>query len=349
MKHVSPLIVAGLLLGVLSCGEQAWAESQLESLSARSAGDTPTASACAESATAASSVEKPVSPASPSAPTATPPPATPGAAPVADDPLVATAMAMMSAGRFLSAEVFAGQKQKPQAGPVKLVPSATAPLPGREIARRAAAGYLRAGWFFQCTKCGRWHVNLAGGYAVATDTAVTAHHVMQPPENMKPGVGYPILVRGDLDVFPVAGVIADDATMDAIVLRAGVNDLKPLPLGGDVQVGDSVWCFSDPRGERNYFSTGIVNRFVTHAPGDVRQQRINVSTDWAPGSSGAAVLDAAGNVIGHVATIRALFSKPPTHAPDAKPGEPAAAGNPATAMNLHEAIPAKSVLTLIPH
>jgi len=321
MKHVSPLIVTGLLLGVLSCGEQTRAESPVPPSTS-----TPTATPAP----------------------ATPPAATPNAAPVADDPLIAKATAMMTAGRFLSAEVFAGQKQKPQAGPVKLMPSATTPLPGREIARRAAAGYLRAGWFFQCTKCGRWHVNLAGGYAVATDTAVTAHHVMQPPENMKPGVGYPILVRGDLDVFPVTGVIADDATMDAIVLRAGVNDLKPLPLGGDVQVGDSVWCLSDPRGERNYFSTGIVNRFVSHAPGDVRQQRINVSTDWAPGSSGAAVLDAAGNVIGHVATIRALFSKSPMHAPDAKPGDPAA-GGPATAMNVHEAIPAKSVLTLIPH
>ena len=31
--------------------------------------------------------------------------------------------------------------------------------------------------------------------------------------------------------------------------------------------------------------------------------RVNVSTDWAPGSSGSAVLDQCGNVIGHVSTI----------------------------------------------
>jgi len=255
----------------------------------------------------------------------------------------------MNAGSLLSAEAFTALKQKPDPKPVTLPAAATTPLTGREIARRAAAGYLRAGWFFQCTKCGRWHVNLAGSYAIATDTVVTAHHVMQPPENMKPGVGYPILVRGESDVVPVSGVLADDAAMDAIVLRAGVSNLKPLPLGTDVQVGDTVWCLSDPRGERNYFSTGIVNRFVAKAPNDVRQQRIDVSTDWAPGSSGAAVLDSAGNVIGHVATIRALFSKSPYHAPDAKPGDPAATGSPGTAMNIHEAIPAKSILTLLTH
>ena len=265
------------------------------------------------------------------------------------DPLVAKAAAMMSAGKLLSAEDFMAKKQSPQAGPVNVLPAGTTPLPGREIARRATAGYLRAGWFFHCTKCGNWHVNLAGGYSIATDTVVTAHHVMQPPDNMKPGDGYPILVRGDNEIIPVSGVVADDAAMDAIVLRAGASDLKPLPLGTDVQVGDSVWCLSDPRGERNYFSTGIVNRFVSHGSNDLRLQRIDVSTDWAPGSSGAAVLDSAGNVIGHVATIRALFSKTPYHAPDAKPGEASATGTPGTAMNIHEAVPAKSVLTLIPH
>jgi thiol-disulfide isomerase/thioredoxin len=274
-------------------------------------------------------------------------PTTPPAAPATLEPLIAKATELQNAGKLLTAEVFAAQKQNPQPAPVALVPAATTPLTGREIARRAAAAYLRAGWFFQCTKCGRWHTNLAGSYAIASDTVVTAHHVMQPPDNMKPGVGYPILVRGETEVVPVSGVLADDASMDAIVLRAAVKDLSPLPLGGDVQIGDSVWCLSDPRGERGYFSAGIVNRFVDRTANGARLQRINVSTDWAPGSSGAAILDAAGNVIGHVATIRALFGKSPTHSADDKPGAPGT-GAPAMAMNLHEAVPAKSVLTIIP-
>lgn len=269
----------------------------------------------------------------PATKTTTPPP-------VNLEPVIAKATELLSAGKLLATEAFAAQKQNPQPGPVALAPAATEPLTGREIARRASAGYVRAGWFFQCTKCGKWHVNLAGGYAVAADTIVTAHHVMNPPENMKPGVGHPILVRGESEVVPVTAVVADNEGLDAIVLRTAASDLSPLPLAGDVQVGDNVWCLSDPRGERGYFSSGIVNRFVD------RNGRINVSTDWAPGSSGAAVLDVAGNVIGHVATIRALFGKAPTHPPDAKPGDPA--GAPAQAMNLHEAIPAKSVLGMIP-
>ncbi len=272
--------------------------------------------------------------------TSTPPP------PASLEPMLMKATELEKAGRLLSADVFAAQKRNPQPAPVALAPAGTAPLSGREIARRAAAGYVRAGWFFQCSKCGQWHIHVAGGYAVAGDTVVTAHHVMQPPENMVPGVGHPVIVRGESEVVPVTAVLADDAAMDAIVLRVGATDLHPLPLGGDVQVGDSVWCLSDPRGERGYFSAGIVNRLVARTANEARQERINVSTDWAPGSSGAAILDNAGNVIGHVATIRALYGKPPVHAPVAKPGD--SAGGPAMAMNLHEAIPAKSVLTIIP-
>jgi len=307
MKHDFPLVVAGLLLSTFALAEQ-----------------TPPNRTAKDQAPA-------------TVPIATSP----------KDPLITRAVALMNANQLLTADAFAAQVQAPQPGPIALIPGGHTPLTGREIARRAAAGYLRAGWIFQCTKCGQWHTNFAGGYAVAKDTVVTAHHVMQPPENMKPGAGYPILVRGDSEVLPVTAVLADDAAMDAIILRVGASDLHPLPLGSDVQVGDSVWCLSDPRGERGYFSSGIVNRFVARAPNDPRRQRINVSTDWAPGSSGSAVLDAAGNVVGHVGTIRALFSKPPTHSPDSKAGSPAPSTT-GTAMNLHEAIPAKSILTLIP-
>jgi hypothetical protein len=54
----------------------------------------------------------------------------------------------------------------------------------------------------------------------------------------------------------------------------------------------------------------VVNRFYWYGrPGKAGaaeewdRLRLNVSTDWAPGSSGAAVLDACGNAIGHVTSI----------------------------------------------
>ena len=184
-----------------------------------------------------------------------PAPATaPAPAPAPDDALGKQAWELMTA------DVFSAQEKAPQAGPVDLAPQRTVPLAGRELARHAAESYLRAGGFFQCTRCDKWPTNFSGGYAIARDTAVTAHHVMQPPENAKPGTAHAILVRGESEVLPVTAVLADDATMDAVVRRVGTGDLQPLPLTGEVQVGDSVWCLSDPHGARGYFSSGIVNR-----------------------------------------------------------------------------------------
>ena len=44
---------------------------------------------------------------------------------------------------------------------------------------------------------------------------------------------------------------------------------------------------------------------------ELKALRLNVSTDWAPGSSGAAVLDERGNVIGHVSTISPMSESAP--------------------------------------
>jgi S1-C subfamily serine protease len=168
---------------------------------------------------------------------------------------------------------------------------------------------------------------------------VTAHHVLDEPENMKAGTGYPVIVRGEDDVIAIRSVIAAEAASDTLILRVGVEDLSPLSLAGDVRPGDSVFCLSDPRGVRGYFSTGIVNRRYAREQGvadDPRDQRLHVSTDWAQGSSGGAVLDECGNAVGHVSRIRTLFGEKQANSTTTP-----------SVMSLHEAIPATSVLRLI--
>ena len=119
--------------------------------------------------------------------------------------------------------------------------------------------------------------------------------------------------------------------------------LEPLPLNPSVRPGDEAWCYSDPFGRSNYFSKGIVNRFfqrsATTGAGSVR---MNVSTDWAPGSSGSAVLDSCGNAIGHVSEISAQGSKPTAgaSAPDANKTSQ-------TYIIFHDAVRAADVLALI--
>jgi S1-C subfamily serine protease len=160
---------------------------------------------------------------------------------------------------------------------------------------------------------------------------------------MKPGSGHPVIALGDSDVHPVTGVLAADELTDTAIVRVSDGKLSPLPLSGDARVGDTAYCFSDPRGVRNFFSTGIVNRFFSRTDGpagDPRLERVNISTDWAPGSSGSAVLDECGNAIGHVARIQPLSTN--------KSGSDSAHDAPApTVMTVNEAVPAKNVLRLL--
>lgn len=260
------------------------------------------------------------------------------------NPLVTRVQTLTAEGGLISAETFQAQLKHPTAASFELVPPASTSLRGREIAKRAAESHVRVGWVYQCTKCSRWHTNLAGGYAIAPDLVVTAHHVIAPPVSMKPGTGHPVIIRGESEVLNIETVIFADTTGDTVIMRVSTKDLKPLAFSRDVQVGDTAYCFSDPRDVVGHFSSGLVNRIHSPAlPGKKASpldQRIDVSADWAPGSSGSAILDEYGNVIGHVARIRPLYGSPRT-------GEPAARSATPTLMTLNEAVPASVVLSLI--
>lgn len=259
------------------------------------------------------------------------------------------ALLLKEAGKLLPGNVVKEQLARTKCALV-LPPAATKPLRGPEAWRRARSAYVRVGHLYQCKHCSDWHLNLAGGYAIAADGIVaTCHHVVLPDDrDMKEA--WLVCADDDGHVFPVHEVLAADARTDVAILRTGARKAEPLPLRVDVVPGETCWVFSDPMGARGVFSTGIVHRFVQASPLDGGGERVvvvEVGADWAPGSSGSAVLDECGNAIGHVASIKAQLEEPE----DA--GEPAAAGDVAPPVPLatylvqHAATRAADVLRLI--
>jgi len=268
--------------------------------------------------------------------------------PVSERPnaLVEKARALGSQSRIPSAEGFLEMLHNPRPSQVELPPVSTIPMRGAELARRAASAHLRVGWIFRCSKCSNWHTNLAGGYAIAADTVVSAYHVLGAvPQNMVPGTGFPVIIRGEDDILPITAVLAADARLDTMILRILSDDLTALPLADKIEVGDPVCCLSDPFGRRGLFTMGIVNCLDGYSEGSADRppgRRLIVSTDWAPGSSGSAVLDSFGNAVGHVDTIQALTSQK-------KPDEERKSGpeSPAAVLTLHFAVSASSVRALL--
>jgi hypothetical protein len=231
--------------------------------------------------------------------------------------------------------------------PLDLPDPSTTKLTAREICASARASHLRVGWAYICSKCEDWHVNLAGGYVLTTNGAVaTCYHVVQPVREIRDGC----LVAADEDgkVFPVKEILAANRYSDACIIRITGTGLKPLSLNTNAHPGDVAYCYSDPLDHRGYFSDGIINRFYEF-PGrrgfsaprstSFAPMRLNVSTDWAPGSSGSAVLDEFGNVIGHVSTIAMA-----TEEEDVEAGVLRFPGP--TMIVFHEAVAARDVLLL---
>lgn len=219
--------------------------------------------------------------------------------------LIRAATELRSQGRLLSSAEVNAQLDR-DACQLTVLRAKKRKLNGRQLWERARAAQLRIGYFYKCPDCGRWHLNLADGYAISADGAVaTCHHVVKPNERVKEG--YLIGVTADDAVLPVLEVLAADALTDVCVVRvAPESGLEPLPLNPNVAPGDEAWCYSDPEGREGYFTHGIVSRFFRHQHGNrPAPVRMNVTTDWAPGSSGAAVLDRYGNAIGHVSEISA--------------------------------------------
>jgi Trypsin-like peptidase domain len=267
-----------------------------------------------------------------------------------DPAMLKVAAEMRDAGKLLTSEVLLPQLKNPKCK-LALPPVRTQKLAGREIWAAARRSYLRVGWYYQCSKCDRWHLDLAGGYAITADGAVaTCYHVAETPAKFVRG--HMVAATDDGRVFPVIAIIAANAKSDACIIRVKSDiPLTPMPLSDAAYPGDTVYCFSDPMGFRGYFSQGMVNRYYRESPrkgnsknsgkSELQPLSLNVSTDWAPGSSGAAIIDECGNAIGHVARIMPLEESPRKKSADGTREDTG------TLMVLHNAVPAQEVLALI--
>ena len=253
---------------------------------------------------------------------------------------------LREAGKLLRMEVVREQLSRTNCDLILPKPG-TRRLAAPEIWDRARKAHWRVGYYYLCNNCSNWHLNLAGAYAISASGAIaTCHHVVLP-KDMKEG--YLIAATDGGTVMPVLEVLAADKFTDTAILRIAPGEqFAPLPLNTNVRPGEEAFCYSDPAGHPAYFSRGMVNRFYQHWHGenakeakDLFPQRMNVSTDWAPGSSGSAVLDEFGNAIGHVSEISAHGNTPPATAKDGKTG----ASN--TYIVFHNAVRAADVLALV--
>jgi serine protease Do len=197
---------------------------------------------------------------------------------------------------------------------VKLAPCSSHKLSPPDLCDRLRESTLAVGAFYKCPDCGGWHFNGSAGFVVGEGGVICTccHVVLGEDPDVKEG--YLVAADSAGRVFPVQSVLAADRDADTCFVKIGAN-LKPLPLRMGVRVGEPVFCMSHPGGYYFMFTQGMVSRWNSRRDDAVDDHgqtnglltrpilSLNVTAEFAPGSSGAPMVDDAGNVVGQVASI----------------------------------------------
>ena len=224
------------------------------------------------------------------------------------------------------------EQLKEAAGKTVEPPQAATPCalgPEQSLYDAVVPAVVAVGSVFKCGKCNDWHVGqMASGWILSPDgLVVTNHHVLERAEGNRYGV-----MTSDGAVFGVQKVLAADVVGDAAVIRIDTKGRK-LPF---VQLGDRAACgtpvtvISHPKGRFYSLTTGIVSRYhrmwydehpnrAKFAVGQTPAIWMTVTADFAIGSSGGPVFNAAGEVVGMVSRTSpgraAAPGKPPEQPP----------------------------------
>ncbi len=170
---------------------------------------------------------------------------------------------------------------------------------------RARECVVALGGLYKCKKCTDWHVATASGFAVAEpDIFLTNYHVV---EDEKAAILVARSPGGK--VAAVTEVLAAHRTADFALVRIPGLKLRPLPLRAGAPAGTPISVVSHPRHRFYSFTAGHVSRYYVQSRGEhmPRAEWMQVTAEFAKGSSGAPVLDDCGNVVGMVASTQAVY------------------------------------------
>ena len=230
----------------------------------------------------------------------------------------------------------ARQQLETQAGKTAAPPASAAGralVPAGPLYDAVLPAVVAVGSVFKCDRCSQWHVGgMASGWIVSPDgLVVTNHHVLQREAGHCFGV-----MTSDGEVYAVTEVVAADPDGDAAVVRIDGRgrEFSCLALGAAPDCGTPVSVISHPKGRFYCLTEGVVSRYHRLRRRDPGQPPgrpavwMSVTADYAVGSSGGPVFDAAGRVVGMVSRTSTVMVKPGPGG--AAASAPAAGGDPAT-------------------
>jgi serine protease Do len=129
------------------------------------------------------------------------------------------------------------------------------------------------------------------------------------------------------EIYPVVEILAVNVTADVAVFRVEGKGFTPLPLAeSSARVGAWVATLGHPGNQLFTFTQGHVTRYSKENTEAGVERWMNVTVEYAQGSSGGPIVDRCGNVVGMAALTASIdaFEEPPADDKKADPGKPKA-------------------------
>ena len=149
-------------------------------------------------------------------------------------------------------------------------------------------------------------INPASGFVIAEEGIIVTNHHVADIEN---DPYYTIMVTDcEGNTYQVDEILSTDKHNDLAIIRVDTKGKKliPLPLGESARVGQEVRVIAHPGKMFYLYTKGMVIRnYYNGYPGS---DRMGISAEFGGGSSGSAVLDNKGNVIGIVSKTLPITS-----------------------------------------
>jgi len=184
------------------------------------------------------------------------------------------------------------------------------PVPGTlsmtpaEIYRQRIDSVVVVGIFYHCASknCQCLHSSLSSGVVIhESGVLLTNYHVV---EIAQPRLLAMAVMMADGRVFLVDEILAADPVHDvaAIKLR-GASGLPAAPVFRDEPVGRPVTLITHPRNHFYSLTSGYVSRY---SMGERTNVVMNITADYAVGSSGGAIFNDRGDVVGLVSSTTSI-------------------------------------------
>ncbi|QES89021.1 S1 family peptidase [Rhizosphaericola mali] len=123
----------------------------------------------------------------------------------------------------------------------------------------------------------------------------------------------------DGDIYFIDSILAYDPINDITVfhIRSKSADLPFIPIAKEYTIGEKVYLISHPDNNFYYLSNGIINRkyrdYVNYRiDGPYPKYIMDVSADYAIGSSGGPIMNEKGELVGMVSSTHVISTNPGT-------------------------------------